>query len=303
MLKYNQVIKMTIQHLICFIAAARAKSFSVAAQGLFMSQPTFGRQIASMEQELGYPLFIRTTKGNVLTPGGQILAERLPEIIDAYETALEDAGAAQREERGKLLIGMLDGQFLDSHTNQLLESFRKTHPNIRVEIKRFSFRSMLTALQDRDLDIGITLLFDVEGKPMFAYRRIYTLPNELVFSANHPLAGVPGLKLSDFSNDTFIDLDLEESDQVSQLLRQTCLNAGFEPNIMRVPDLSAQIQYVEQGVGIAAFNKYHMACNHPALTHIPLPDFPPVDFCAAWMADAVNPAVSMFAELLDSLKS
>ena len=74
MLKYNQVIKMTIQHLICFIVAARAKSFSVAAQGLFMSQPTFGRQIASMEQELGYPLFIRTTKGNVLTPGGQILA-------------------------------------------------------------------------------------------------------------------------------------------------------------------------------------------------------------------------------------
>ena len=293
-------MEMTIQQMMCFMAAVNEKSFSQAAQGLFISQPTFGRQIASMEEELGFPLFIRTSKGNVLTPGGAILAKRLPDVLDAYHNAVAAADAAQREKQSRLTICLMEAQLLDSELKRLLEAFRLACPDIQLTITRRSFRGIRMGLRDRSLDIGITLRPDVENRPGFHCCHLFTVPNELILPADHPLGGVPNVKLSDFSDDTFINIDPAESEPVSALLLKTCQEAGFEPEMMNAPDLHTQVQLVEEGVGITAFNRFHITYNHPSLTHIPLPDFPPVDFCAVWLTEITNPAVKLFTEFLNT---
>ena len=59
----------------CFLAAAQADSFAQAADSLYLSAPTFGRHISSLEKELGFPLFLRGWKNCNLTPAGEIMYE------------------------------------------------------------------------------------------------------------------------------------------------------------------------------------------------------------------------------------
>ncbi len=284
--------------MMCFMEAVNARSFSQAAQGLFISQPTFGRQIAAMEQELGFPLFTRTSKGNILTPGGAVLAKALPNVLDAFHNAVAAADAAQRDKQSRLTICLMEAQLLDSELKRFLEAFQLAHPDIQITITRSSFRGMREGLRDRSLDIGITLQPDVENRPGFDCCHLFTVPNELILPIDHPLAGMTNAKLSDFCDDTFINIDPAESEPVSALLLKTCRKAGLEPAFINAPDLRTQVQLVEQGVGITAFNRFHITYNHPALTHISLPDFPPVDFCAVWMTEITNPAVKLFTEFI-----
>ena len=78
---------MTSVQIRCFLEAAHSGSFTEAAEKLYMTQPTFGRQISSLETELGFPLFLRGWKSYRLTAQGEILCILLNdhqgvEIID-----------------------------------------------------------------------------------------------------------------------------------------------------------------------------------------------------------------------------
>ena len=285
---------MTTTQIECFLAAAQTSSFSKAAQNLYMAQPTFGRQIYALEQEVGYPLFIRGTKSNSLTGAGRVLYEGLQKLYGELQELLSDARKVYLGDTGRLSIGLLEGQLLDEETSRIIQRFRDAYPEIHVELSRFSFRAMLDAIRNHDLDIGITLTLDVQRHSELAFQELYSLSNELVFPKNHPLSDVENLTLADFSDDVFVEVAPDESSVVSELMRQTCREAGFEPQMKYVPDLKSQILCLESGQGIAALNQYHQSCNHPNLNHIHLPDFPDVSFCAAWLTEVINPAVQFF---------
>ncbi len=287
---------MTLTQIKCFLAAAENRSFSITAQKLYMSQPTFGRQIAAMERELGFPLFVRASKGNLLTAAGEVMYQGLSRLYPEYLSTVVQAQRVFQGDEGELRLGLLEGQLLDAETSRLLHGFQAEHDGIQLEIQRYGFHAMLEALRSYQLDVGITLQMDVEVHSEFDYMRVYALANQLVLPKDHPLAGVPGVALKDFADDIFVEVAEAESSVISAKMRQTCRAAGFEPSFMTAPDLKSQILCVESGLGIAAFNMYHQACNHPNLVHIPLPDFPPVDFCAVWMKECTNPAVYAFLQ-------
>jgi DNA-binding transcriptional LysR family regulator len=73
------------QALVCFEAAARHESFTKAAQELSLTQSAVCRQIASLEQFLGVPLFRRTRRGVLLTESGAAYGRRIGQRLDAVE--------------------------------------------------------------------------------------------------------------------------------------------------------------------------------------------------------------------------
>lgn len=64
---------MTDRQLRCFLALYETLNFSVAARQLFLTQPTLSYQIRTLEEELGTPLFVRTTCRVEPTQAGQLL--------------------------------------------------------------------------------------------------------------------------------------------------------------------------------------------------------------------------------------
>lgn len=73
------------QALVCLEAAARHESFTKAAQELALTQSAVCRQIASLEQFLGVPLFRRTRRGVLLTEAGAAYSRRIGQRLDAVE--------------------------------------------------------------------------------------------------------------------------------------------------------------------------------------------------------------------------
>jgi LysR family transcriptional regulator, glycine cleavage system transcriptional activator len=82
-----------------FDAAARHLSFTEAAQELHLTQSSVSRQIASLEYEVGQPLFVRKTRALELTSAGHRLARAVRQSLDVLDACVEDLRGGQARKR------------------------------------------------------------------------------------------------------------------------------------------------------------------------------------------------------------
>ena len=290
---------MNTEQIRCFMAAAKTESFAKAAETMYMTQPTFGRYISSLEKEWGFRLFERYgNRPKKLTPSGEVMYHAFTYLMEYYESFFQEAQQYAQEKKMPLRIGMLEGQLLDSKLSKILQRFSMKEPEADFTISRYNFSGLREAVQRQAVDVGITLSVDVENNPDFTSIPIYHLPNELVLLKSHPLAKKENLHLSDFKKETFVTIEPRDSVVVSGMLQKTCEEAGFRPKIKTVYDMKEQSTIIEEGKGISAFNTYHHTCNHPLLAHISLPEFPDVSFSAFWLNDDASSLLLSFVDLL-----
>lgn len=76
-----------------FTVAARLLNFHQAAQRLYLAQPTVTQHIRLLEEELGYPLFLREGKRLRLTPAGERFLPHAHRVLEVYEQGLGDLAA------------------------------------------------------------------------------------------------------------------------------------------------------------------------------------------------------------------
>src|SRR3954468_2787618 len=85
--------EMELRHLRYFVAVAEERSFTRAAERLWVAQPGLSRQIRDLESELGAPLFERHARGVKLADGGELFLERARTAF----AAVDAAGATGRD--------------------------------------------------------------------------------------------------------------------------------------------------------------------------------------------------------------
>ena len=79
---------MEMDALRCFLAVARCKSFTRAAEEMFISASTVSRRIAALENELGKSLFRRSSVEIELTEAGQRLLPKVEKTLELYDALL-----------------------------------------------------------------------------------------------------------------------------------------------------------------------------------------------------------------------
>ena len=80
---------MNIAELRSFVITAKCGSFQTAAKQLFLSSTALIKQINSLEDELGFKLFIRTNRGVLLTESGRIFLEASQDILRNVTDAIQ----------------------------------------------------------------------------------------------------------------------------------------------------------------------------------------------------------------------
>lgn len=114
-----------------FIAVAEAGGFTAAARRLGISKGQVSKEIARLEQALGTPLFLRSTRQVVLSEEGRRLQSRVLPLLAALEHALHDAREA---EPGGVLRITVPPDYFDAVLAPLLAAFARQHPRIQLDI-------------------------------------------------------------------------------------------------------------------------------------------------------------------------
>lgn len=134
-----------------FLVTAEEGSLSAAARALGLAQPTLGRQVSALEEELGVALFERTGRGLDLTPSGLELIDHVRAMGEAATRVSLAASGQSQEIAGRVCITASEiySAFL---LPPVIAELRDTAPGLEIEIVA---SSAITDLRRREADIAI----------------------------------------------------------------------------------------------------------------------------------------------------
>ncbi len=129
-------------------------SFAKAAQILHLTPSAISHSISSMEEEIGFPLFIRGKNGVRLSSAGEQVNPYIQKIVSA-EDALNQAVAQMKGlGAGKVSIGCINSVCL-AWIPDIIRSFGEEHPQITVEIYQGSYNDVVEWVRNGTIDLGI----------------------------------------------------------------------------------------------------------------------------------------------------
>ena len=189
---------MTDRQLKSFIMAAESKSFSKAAEASYISPAALIQQINLLEKDLGFSLFIRTTRGIHLTQAGQSFYTAAQKILTIYESAMEK-GRKIANHKTSLTIAFTMGQMPEF----LIKANRKymsAHPQINFSYAAATLNSQFADLQTGRIDLSITAEPDHQYCEGLAFLPICEDTYSFCMSPVHPLAKKKKLEPSDLQS-------------------------------------------------------------------------------------------------------
>lgn len=148
------VLPFTLQQLRMFKAIASEKSFTHAAEILFLSQPSLSKQIKTLENRLGISLLNRTNYKISLTEAGIVFLQYSERILALCEESCRALNDLKDGERGNLKVGASQtiGAYL---MPRVLTLFSKNYPQINLNIDVDSTRIISKKVAERVIDIAI----------------------------------------------------------------------------------------------------------------------------------------------------
>lgn len=224
------------RHLRTIKAIHEAGGLGRAADLLNITQSALSHQIKGLEDQAGVELFVRRSKPLKLSAAGMRLlraAERiLPEVA-----ALEDEFSGLREGKSGRLHIAIECHACFEWLFPVLETFRKTWPDVDVDIRPGLAFDALPALMKEEVDLVVSS--DPEDLPGVSFQPLFDYAPVFVASSQHPLAQKKWVEAEDFRGQTLITYPVERSrlDVFSQLLTP----AKVEPAQIRQAELTAVI--------------------------------------------------------------
>ena len=152
---------MTSQQIQYFLSAAKHSNFTKAAEEFFTSQPTVSRQIAMLEEELGFPLFYRHGKALHLTPGGLVMLSEFTQQKTSMQNAIQRVAEINNGFEGTLRIGFLSSFDTDYYVYPPSLSFSSRFPNITLTLEGASFAPLRQRLYNGEYDLIICRMFSI----------------------------------------------------------------------------------------------------------------------------------------------
>lgn len=284
----------------CFLTLAETLNFTKAAARLYISQPALSRQISTLEQEVNSLLFIRDQKSVRLTPAGALLARELGGIQAALDDLVARVQTVGMGYTGTLTIGVLEGQWMGEEFTNLYRRFMDAYPDIDFRMGQGSFGALRRQLETGEIDIAITLEFDVAQTESILFRPLSRDQAVFAISKERPLAQKEIITFEDLVTETLLVISPDDCRAGGELLFDHLRDQKLSPRSIRyAPNLATVMLWVEAGLGVGIINHQSNLARNPnirLISEIPLKDASP---CVAWRKDNLNPAIALFDQMME----
>ena len=229
------------------LLAAEQGSLTAAAERLDYTQSGITRMISSLEEELGFPLFIRSRRGVRLTENGKEMLPLFRELRRAQQRAEQSAAEIRGIVSGSLTIGCyysISAMWMP----EILKRFKKRYPKIIIRLREGGNEEMSHWLGERSVDCCLGAeprRRDCDWIPIFRDELVVWLPRK------HPLAGEASFPLERLTEEDFIHTAPDQDTDQDRLLSRY----GIRPHSpFSTRDGFATYNMVEAGLGIS-FNQ------------------------------------------------
>ena len=248
---------MELHQLRYFLAVARTKNFSRAAEQCHVAQPSLSQQIMKLEDELGERLFERTKREVSLTPAGDLLRVHAERVLQEVELARDGVREFRGLVRGRVVLGVLP-TVAPYFLPQRLRAFSSRFPAVEVVVHEDTTDQLAAAVLAKEVDLALVSLpverVGLAAEEFFDEKLLVALP------AGHALAKRPRLTFDDLEREAFI-LMKEEHCLSGQAL-QFCRINGFAPQVsFRSAQIETVLAFVAKGWGVSVVPE--MACTRP----------------------------------------
>jgi len=198
---------MRIEQIQAFLAVAETGNFGQAAQKCGVTQSTISRQIQSLEQDLGLPLFHRTAQAK-LTLAGEKLLPRARKICHEWSTVTQEIVNLQAGKQPELCVAAIHS-VCSYYLPPVLQQFCRDYPEVQLRVTALGSDRALKVLRDGLVDVAIVMNNRfLTSSPEIAVEVLYEEEIEILMSANHPLtqyARVPWSELVPYPQVVFKD--------------------------------------------------------------------------------------------------
>ncbi|MCI6006382.1 MAG: LysR family transcriptional regulator [Blautia sp.] len=229
-------------------AVYKEKSFSKAAQKLFISQPSLSAAVKRVEQKVGYPIFDRSTKPLSLTECGEkyiSAVEKIMAVENGFVDFINDWGELKT---GSLVLG---GSSLFSSwiLPQIMGAFSRKYPLVKIALVEENTSRLEELLQSGGVDLVMdNCILDSSVFDRCEYQEEHLLLavpgnfkineklQEYGISAEDIRKGiflnpeVPGVPLEYFEKEPFILL--KPDNDTGKRAMNLCQDHGFTPNVV-----------------------------------------------------------------------
>ncbi len=291
---------MTTQQIEMFLSLANHLNFTKTAKEFFTTQPTVSRQISLLEEEMGFPLFVRNRKEVRLTYQGAVMVKKCEEALNTIQAGIQEVQNMEHNADMELKIGCLEGMDLDIFVSPTAAYFNKSCPNVKISVERRSFGELRDKLDSRQLDLIFTLSFEIKYLKDIVYDEYYPVQAGILMPAEHPLAGKPDLKPEDFCGETFILPAASDSPGRTEELQKILEKIGIQcGNILYVPNQESILLNIRSGKGLALLDNSWREAYDDRYAFFPLSrDAAPLSVVCAWKRGNLNPAVALYTNML-----
>lgn len=133
------------------------KSFASAAEIVNLTPSAISRSVRTLEEQWGFPLFVRTKTGVHLTPEGEKIYPFLCDVLNSENILSQQAAQIRGVEEGVVRVAAL-GSVCHLWLPSMLRSFAEKHPNIGIQIFEGETNDILEMVLNNTADIGFVAL-------------------------------------------------------------------------------------------------------------------------------------------------
>lgn len=275
-----------------FLALCEYLHFGKAAESLHLTQPSLSRSIATLESELGAPLFARHSRSVLLTAAGKEFQSRSREVIAGLESAVRHTKATAQGARGILRVSFTS---LAAWTvlPSIMKRYMGEYPLVDLMLNEVLPKDLPAAVQHGDADVALT--FRMQATDSLNYRALHHEPLCAVIPSNHPLANIDILDLGQLQDYSFITFPRATAPVLYDAVIECCNAAGLQP-VIRVRTHLQQtiVNLVAEGLGVSVVPTSMRKLQLPGAVFKDLIDSPQVEYGMVWKNGNDNPCLSTF---------
>jgi DNA-binding transcriptional LysR family regulator len=245
--KENSMITLSLRRIQTFAAVAEYGSFRMAGEQLHRSPSAVSAHIIQLEQELGVPLFNRTTRKVSLTDSGQALLLRCKIVLADLDTAVHELREESQIRRGRVSIGSTPAM-LGTRLPPILAMYRRRYPGVLVTLKEDFAKNVYAHLATGETDFAIGPR--INGFRDFDFTPIIDNPFVVVMPVTMTVPRNNCVKLKDVMAYPQITLPLETASRqvVEMLFMQHGMAFSTDYEVKQLQSLFA---LVAAGLGVA----------------------------------------------------